>query len=390
MLATAGSGSSTPGAGLRRGRPAVLDAAQTAIIPLRPLTVGEILDAGFLVMRRNARQMLGLPLAIAGGAALWMLLGVGVWFLLGNTTVRGVQIVGVVLVGLIGLLLLVLSLVWVTALLSRITMQTALGEGFAPAGSISWRSALPILGPMIGLAGLQYVAISVLQTVAGVIYYAIVLVSLAAGEDWQIGGGIVALLVSFAAYALGYGYLSLTVPALANESRRSPGWIGKPAKPTNPLSAFERSFRLVGLKGAGRIMGLFAGALAVSLAIVVLVALGLSGLLFLFATSLGHQVGELVGNPWVIGGVLAVSSVVALSAVVAFMSGVQTLLYLDLRMRREGLDLALRFDCVPVPQPVAPPVMGPFMPQLRGPGSIPAQSPGRPDQPSPQFSRRPG
>ena len=358
----------------RRGRPAVLDAAQTAIIPLRPLTVGEILDAGFLVMRRNARQMLGLPLAIAGGAALWMLLGVGVWFLLGNTTIRGVQIGGVVLVGLVGLLLLVLSLVWVTALLSRITLQTALGDGFAPAGSISWRSALPILGPMLGLAGLQYVATSVLQTVVGFLYYAVLLLGLAIGPNVQVFGSVIAALISFAAYALGYGYLSLTVPALANETGRSPDWIGKPARPTNPLTAFERSFRLIGLKGAGRVLGLFAGALAVSLAIAALVALGLSGLLYLFETSLGTEVGQLLDNPWVIGGVLAVSSVVALSAVVAFMSGVQTLLYLDLRMRREGLDLALRFDCVPVPQPVAPPVTMPFLP----PGPMPGQMPGRP------------
>ena len=34
--------------------------------------------------------------------------------------------------------------------------------------------------------------------------------------------------------AIAYGYLSLTVPALATESNRAPPWIGKPAKPTNP------------------------------------------------------------------------------------------------------------------------------------------------------------
>ena len=40
-----------------------------------------------------------------------------------------------------------------------------------------------------------------------------------------------------------------------------------------------------------------------------------------------------------------------MSAILAYVAAVQTLLYLDLRMRREGLDLALRFDGVPVPQP---------------------------------------
>ena len=341
------------------GRPAVLDAARTAIIPLRPLTIGEILDAGFLVMRRNARQMLGLPLAIAGGAAIWILFGVGVWFALGNTTVEGIQIAGVVVVALVGLLVLVVCQVWVTALLSRITLQTALGPGFAPAGSISWRSALPILGPMLGVAGLQYLAQSILQSVVGVLYYAILLLGLVAGPDYLIAGDLAAAVISFAAYALGFSYLSLTVPAVANESRRSPGWIGKPAKPTNALTAFERSFRLIGRKGAGRAMAVFAGTLALSLVVVTLIALGLYGVLVVYSQSLGFAADQVTENPWVIGSVIAASFVIGQSAVLAFVSSVQTMLYLDLRMRREGLDLALRFDCVPVPQPVAPPMMYP-------------------------------
>ena len=44
-----------------------------------------------------------------------------------------------------------------------------------------------------------------------------------------------------------------------------------------------------------------------------------------------------------------------MSALLAYVAAVQTLVYLDLRMRREGLDLAMRFDCVPIPQPSAPP-----------------------------------
>ncbi len=334
----------------------MLDAAQTAIIPLRPLTVGEILDAAFLVMQRNARQMIGLPLVIAGGAAVWMLVGVGVWFVLGNTTVQGIQIAGVIIVGLVGLLLLVLSLVWVTALLSRSTLQTALGEGFAPAGTLSWRSALPILGPMLGLTGLQYVAISALQTVVGVLYYAVLLAGLAFGDTGAVVGYIAATVISFAVQALGYGYLSLTVPALANETARAPGWIGKPAKPTNPLTAFERSLKLIGLRGAGRVLAIFAGAFGVSYVVVGVLATGLYLCVYLFATTLGAQAEQLTRNPWAIGGSIALAAVIALSAVVAFTSAVQTLLYLDLRMRREGLDLALRFDCVPVPQPAAPPM----------------------------------
>jgi hypothetical protein len=64
-----------------------------------------------------------------------------------------------------------------------------------------------------------------------------------------------------------------------------------------------------------------------------------------------------LSNPWTIFGILGVALLVAMSAVLAYLAAVETLLYLDLRMRREGLDLALRFDCMPIPQPTAPPLV---------------------------------
>ena len=86
---------------LRPRRPAVLDAARTALIPLRPLTITEILDGGFLIVRRNLTLMVGLPLVIAGATAAYVLAGVGLWVLLGNTTAQTAQIVLVVLMGLL-------------------------------------------------------------------------------------------------------------------------------------------------------------------------------------------------------------------------------------------------------------------------------------------------
>jgi hypothetical protein len=57
----------------RARRPPVLDAAPTALIPLRPLTISEILDGGFLIVRRNISLMIGLPLVVAGGMAAYVL-----------------------------------------------------------------------------------------------------------------------------------------------------------------------------------------------------------------------------------------------------------------------------------------------------------------------------
>ena len=98
----------------------------------------------------------------------------------------------------------------------------------------------------------------------------------------------------------------------------------------------------------------------------------------LFATSIGQTVTAVATNPWTIGAVVAFSAVLAMSAILAYVAAVQTLLYLDLRMRREGLDLALRFDAVPVPQPAAPPlVFVPYPPQARPPTFPAPQLPGR-------------
>ena len=70
------------------------------------MTIGEILDGGFLIVRRNIRLMVGLPLVLAGGTAAYVLAGVGLWVLLGNTTARTAQILLTVALGLLGLLVL--------------------------------------------------------------------------------------------------------------------------------------------------------------------------------------------------------------------------------------------------------------------------------------------
>jgi hypothetical protein len=358
----------------RRRRPAVLDASRTALIPLRPLTIGEILDGGFLIVRRNVRLMLGLPLVIAGGTAVYVLAGVGLWFLLGNTTARTAQIVLTVLMGLLGLLLLQQFVVWMTAVLSRVSLQTVLGEGFAPATTqATLRTALHLFWPVLGLSLLQYLVISVAQTILSLGYYAVTFGALLADDEEGTFSMVALIAVSVVTYAVAvllYGYLSLTVPALATESRRAPGWIGKPTKPTTVISAFERSVKLVGKQNIVRVGLLFGGLVMICVGLVTLVAAGSAAILYVFARSINADVSTVLSSGWTIFGVVAFSVLVVMSAVLAYVAAVQTLLYLDLRMRREGLDLAMRFDCLPIPQPSAPPpVWYPPMAYLPPPGA---------------------
>ena len=337
----------------------MLDAARTALIPLRPLTIGEILDGAFLIVRRNVRLMLGLPLVVAGGTAAYALAGIGLWVLLGNTTARSAQIVLTVLIALLGALVLQQFLVWLTAILSRVSLQTVLGEGFAPATTrATWKASLPMFWPVLGLSLLQWLAVSVLQTVLGILYYAVAIGVVVAGvedENLAVALLLVVSVLTYALFVVAYGYLSLTVPALATESKNAPGWIGKPAKPTNPLTAFERSVRLVGRPNIVRVGLVYGGLLLICLGVIILVAAGVVLMIALYAQALDLDVFTVLENGWTIAGVVGFSVLVAMSALLAYAAAVQTLVYLDLRMRRESLDLAMRFDCVPVPQPSAPP-----------------------------------
>ena len=99
-----------------------------------------------------------------------------------------------------------------------------------------------------------------------------------------------------------------------------------------------------------------------------------------FLSGLGGAGGGGVGPGF---GIAVLVLLVAMSALLAYVAAVQVLLYLDLRMRREALDLALRFDCVPVPQPAAPPAPPLFPPGWRPP-ALPS-----PPAPPPAGGHRP-
>jgi hypothetical protein len=288
--------------------------------------------------------------------------------LLGNTTSRTAQVVLTVLMGLVGLLLLQQFMVWMTAVLARVSLQTVLGEGFAPAVSkATLRSSLPLFWPVLGLSLLQGLAVGVVQSVLSVAYYAAAAAMVLAGsqdETAQIVGLVALTVVGYLAMAVAYGYLSLTVPALATESRHAPAWIGKPAKPTTVITAFERSIRLIGRKNLFRVALIFAGLVLICLGLIALVGAGAIAVLLLFARAINVDVASVLSNPWTIFTLSSVSVLVAMSAILAYAAAVQSLLYLDLRMRREGLDLAMRFDCVPVPQPSAPPPVPLMMPPV--------------------------
>jgi len=348
-----------PVVGIPGRRPTVLDASRSALIPLRPLTVGEILDAGFTVLRTNVRAMMGLPLAVAGIAGAYVLGLTALAYGLGNTSGELAQGLLLGLGGLLGVLLLAMCVAWMTAVLTRASLHTVLGDGFAPDSRISWREARAMFWPMVGLSLLTGVAATVVNSVTSVIYYLALIPMLVTGADSPAGivlSTALSALVGLALYSVTYSYISLAVPAWTVENAAMPGWIGKPARRTNIVTTFGRSIVLIGLRNLPRAAAVLAAVATIAVLVAGVVYLGVLLVLVLYSDVVGLDMSMVLESPWILGALYAVVLVLVSSALVAFVASVQTVLYLDLRMRREGLDLAMRFDEVDVPQPSAPPV----------------------------------
>jgi hypothetical protein len=111
--------------------------------------------------------------------------------------------------------------------------------GFAPATTrATWKVSLPLFWPMLGLSLLQWLAVSAVQTLLSSLYYVLAIGVVLAGVDDENLAAVALIAISALTYALFvviYGYLSLTVPALATESRNAPAEsASRPSRPSRP------------------------------------------------------------------------------------------------------------------------------------------------------------
>jgi hypothetical protein len=188
----------------------------------------------------------------------------------------------------------------------------------------AWQAALPRLPAILGAIVLGGLCVVSFWVALGVIVTILVLVHVYAGAI------IIGILGGIAAFCLTVWFsimFSLAVPAVVLEGQ-------------GPVSALRRSWRLV-KRSFWRVLGilLLAG-------IIVSIAGVLLQLPFTFLEALfggGGGAFGLTGTrtiPVVI--ISGVGSIVAGAVTRPISAGVTVLLYLDMRMRKEGLDLALR------------------------------------------------
>ena len=305
-------------------------AAQPGIVPLRPLNVGEILDGAFRSIRANPKVMFGLSLVVMAVLSVIQAIFVGIFvnqampFMSSAATPEELAAFG--LGSSIGYLAasiaISLASVVLTGLLIISVSQSVLGrvisihDLWAQAKGQVWR--LIGLTVLLGLIGL---AVAVVVTVVAVLLIG----GVAAGGGGN-GGAAVAvlltLLIIFGAVVLAVFLavrLGLAAPALMLER----SGVG---------DSLKRSWALTG----GQFWRIF-GILALAYIIV-----GVLNSILLVPLSV---IGALAGPSGALSGtLLVVSSVVSvlISALTTpFLSAVLALVYIDVRMRKEALDVEL-------------------------------------------------
>lgn len=269
-------------------------------IPLRPLGVGELLDGTFNTIRRNPRATIGLAALLV---TLQQLLAVGFQVLTeGLPTLTGFegetfsfQTIGG-FGGLVGTLLAAVVGAVLTGMLVVVVSEDVIGRQ-ASAADV-WRRVRPRLGALL-----------VAAAIAGILpYLGLVLLILPGLFLW-------------AAWAL-------TTPALVLEG-------------LGPFAALSRSWRLA-LPSLPRIWSVRALSvlLGTLIQLLIIVPFEVAGAVVTVLTGAEDDASTVVT---VVVLALTVLGAIAAGTITApFLAGVLALLYIDRRMRAEGLDLVLR------------------------------------------------
>jgi hypothetical protein len=307
-------------------------------VPLRPLGLGEIWDGAFRAFRQNPKVMVGLSAIVVVATSLVSLVATVVTTRDALGLVERLQaspadfsadeVFSVVqrslpLIGLSFVLQLVAVQVLNGMLITSVS-RAVLGRtvGF---GEL-WRVCRPRLLRLIGLS----VVVSLASLLVGVVTLAPgILLLVFSDSGTQVGLGVAAAVLGALAWAVGAAFLwvkwSMATPAMLLEGLG----IG---------ASLARSFRLT-RRSFWRLFGI-----QLLTAVVVYAVVAAVGFPF---SIVGSAVSTASGDPTGTGPVVLQQSITTLGSMVGsivaypFLASVTALLYVDLRMRREGLDVEL-------------------------------------------------
>jgi hypothetical protein len=314
-------------------------APKPGVIPLRPIGFGEILDGAFSSIRQNPRAMLGLAailMTIAGVISATISIiaihqaGAINLPTSGQSITRAQvghlvsQIVtGLVIPALVSALLAVVVQSILAGLLTAVIGRAVLGQRISMRQA--WQIAAPRLPALIGAAFALLGILIGLWVMLGLIVLALYLAGAPTGALVAVG-----VLGSFPVFAatvwLGIRF-SLATPAVVLERQGPLQSLGRSGQLVK--RSFWRVFGILLL--AGLIVGIAGSILQIPFSL----AAGASG----FVSFTAHGLSARSVTATLIG---AVGGIVAGTVTRPIAAGVIVLLYMDMRMRKEGLDLALQ------------------------------------------------
>src|ERR1017187_3200842 len=324
-----------PGSGWAPQAPS---APKPGVIPLRPIAVGEILDGAFSSIRQNPKATLGLSailMTIAGVISTTITLitrhlagGISEPSLGQNATSAQVfhylrQVLAAAGIPALAAILIAILVQGILAgLLTAVIGRGVLGHRIS-AGQ-AWRIAAPRLPALIGAAFAVLGLLAGFWVVLGLVLFVLYLVG--APTVAIVGIGVLGFFPVLALTIWFAVMLSLAAPVVVLERQ-------------GPLQSLRRSWRLVS-GSFWRMFGiLLLAGLIVTIAGSILqipFALGSGAAAFGSGALSGHEPGLISTVISAIGGIVAGTVTRPISA------GVIVLLYMDMRMRKEGLDLGLQ------------------------------------------------
>jgi len=313
------------------------------IIPLRPLSIGDIYQGAFAAIKTNARTMFGFTAALLGVV---LVISIGINYAIINLVLPNYlspsspyAAVFTSLSGsfsqLGGSLLQVLATVLLSGLIVVAVSRSVLGR--VASSKEVWERTKSKFLPLIGLNIITSI-ISGLMMIIGIVVFFVLLASVAstAKTDREflqdLGVSLVGLLILMVISALVSSYLSIKFsvasPAMVLENLGVFAAIGRSWSLTR--GNFWRLFGINILTAiiTSMVAGIFGG-----------IAGALGAIFVVVGSSSPEDVLASLNTTYIL---TMVMSTIAQLLILPFTSSVNALLYIDLRMRKEGLDVELR------------------------------------------------
>ena len=336
-------GGAYPGGGYGSMGAANLYIYKPGIIPLRPLSIGDIYQGAFAAIKTNARTMFGFTAALLGVA---LVISIGINYAIINLVLPNYlspsspyAAVFTSLSGsfsqLGGTLLQVLATVLLSGLIVVAVSRSVLGR--VASSKEVWERTKSKFLPLIGLNIITSI-ISGLMMIIGIVVFFVLLASAAstAKTDREflqdLGVSLVGLLILMVISALVSSYLSIKFsvasPAMVLENLGVFAAIGRSWSLTR--GNFWRLFGINILTAiiTSMVAGIFVG-----------IADALGAIFIVVGSSSPEDVIASLNTTYIL---IMVMSTIAQLLILPFTSSVNALLYIDLRMRKEGLDVELR------------------------------------------------